>query len=47
MKCNNCGATMSCGCQKRTSPNGKQGCSKCINAIMKAEQINKAKKTNL
>ena len=29
-KCANCGATMSCGCQKRTLPNGKQGCSRCV-----------------
>ncbi len=29
-KCTNCGATLSCGCQKRTGPNGKQMCTKCI-----------------
>jgi hypothetical protein len=29
-KCPNCGAAMSCGCQRRTLPNGKAGCSKCI-----------------
>jgi hypothetical protein len=29
-KCQNCGATMSCGCQKRTSADGKVGCTKCI-----------------
>jgi hypothetical protein len=28
-KCANCGATMTCGCQKRTLPNGKSGCTKC------------------
>lgn len=32
-KCQNCGATMSCGCQKRVTPDGKVGCSKCINAL--------------
>jgi hypothetical protein len=37
---------MSCGCQKRTSPGGKLGCAKCISAIIKAEEINKAKKNN-
>lgn len=37
---------MSCGCQKRTSPSGKQGCAKCINAIMKAEEINKKKNSS-
>lgn len=30
-KCPNCGTTLSCGCQKRALPNGKQGCSKCVN----------------
>jgi hypothetical protein len=34
-KCANCGATMSCGCQRRTLANGKQGCSKCISAAGK------------
>lgn len=29
-KCSNCGATMSCGCQRRISSDGKQGCTKCI-----------------
>jgi len=43
-KCNNCGAALSCGCQKRTSPGGKQGCAKCISAIIKAENLNKEKK---
>lgn len=27
--CANCGATITCGCQKRTLPNGKSGCTKC------------------
>ena len=31
MKCANCGSTLSCGCQKRVTPNGKQACSKCLN----------------
>jgi len=35
-KCANCGATMSCGCQKRTLANGKQGCSKCISPAGKS-----------
>lgn len=29
-KCPNCGAGMSCGCQRRQLPNGKMGCSKCV-----------------
>lgn len=27
--CGNCGAKLSCGCQKRTLADGKQGCSNC------------------
>lgn len=33
--CANCGATLSCGCQKRTLPNGKSGCSNCANKVTK------------
>jgi hypothetical protein len=33
--CPNCGAKLSCGCQKRTLPNGKQGCSNCANKAQK------------
>jgi len=33
MKCMNCGATLSCGCQKRVAPNGKQVCTKCIHTV--------------
>lgn len=33
-KCQNCGAAMSCGCQRRTSADGKIiGCTKCISDI--------------
>lgn len=28
--CPNCKGTMTCSCQKRTSLNGKQCCSKCV-----------------
>jgi hypothetical protein len=35
-KCPNCGAAMSCGCQKRVSPTGTVGCSKCINPMKQA-----------
>jgi hypothetical protein len=28
-KCANCGATMTCGCQKRKLADGKYGCTKC------------------
>lgn len=30
-QCPNCGAAMSCGCQKKVLPNGKVGCAKCYN----------------
>ena len=29
-KCPNCGAGMSCGCQRRILADGKVGCSRCI-----------------
>tara|TARA_R110000868_G_scaffold55726_1_gene173205 strand:- start:194 stop:397 length:204 start_codon:yes stop_codon:yes gene_type:complete len=32
-KCGNCGANMSCGCQKRTASNGAIACSTCINTL--------------
>lgn len=28
--CLNCGAKLSCGCQKRTTSNGKSACSNCL-----------------
>jgi hypothetical protein len=31
-QCPNCGAAMSCGCQKKVLPNGKIGCAKCYKA---------------
>lgn len=30
--CPNCGAVITCGCQRRTASDGKQGCSQCIPA---------------
>lgn len=35
MKCSNCGATMSCGCQKRTTADGRSGCTKCVGSMQK------------
>jgi hypothetical protein len=32
-KCPNCGRTLSCGCQKRTLPNGAQGCTNCLGKV--------------
>lgn len=37
-KCPNCGAGMTCGCQKRVLPNGKAGCSKCLGKAPAATQ---------
>lgn len=37
-KCSNCGATLTCGCQKRVTANGKQGCTKCINTFKTDEK---------
>lgn len=30
MTCNNCGATLTCGCQKRGASDGKSCCTTCI-----------------
>ncbi len=30
MTCGNCGATLTCGCQKRIAQNGKHCCTTCI-----------------
>jgi hypothetical protein len=32
-KCSNCGATLSCGCQKRKASNGTSACANCIGKI--------------
>lgn len=31
--CANCGATMSCGCQRRQASNGASACSSCLSAL--------------
>ncbi len=41
MKCPNCGATMTCGCQRRTTSNGKVGCNKCIGSLNKVTPTTK------
>ena len=33
--CANCGARITCGCQKRTLPDGKSGCSNCAVKVTK------------
>ena len=38
-KCANCGTTLSCGCQKRVLPDGRQACSKCINSVRKQTTV--------
>lgn len=30
-QCTNCKKTLTCGCQKRTTSDGKSACSSCIN----------------
>lgn len=32
-KCANCGARLSCGCQRRSSTNGTSACSGCVNTL--------------
>jgi len=41
-KCLNCGATMSCGCQKRTASDGKSVCSSCAAAYEQSLKNKKA-----
>jgi len=31
--CPNCGATLSCGCQRRQASNGASACSSCLSAL--------------
>lgn len=33
MKCANCGTTLTCGCQKRVTKDGKAVCTKCIHTV--------------
>jgi hypothetical protein len=32
MKCNNCKATLTCGCQKKVASNGANVCGNCISS---------------
>lgn len=41
-KCPNCGAAMTCGCQRRVLSNGKAGCSKCLGKTPAAIQTSDA-----
>jgi len=48
-KCPNCGSSMTCSCQKRTLPNGSQGCTNCLGKTAGATKapvpvINQARK---
>ena len=48
-KCANCGANMSCGCQKRTASNGASACSSCINTLeskLKAAKVQVAREAS-
>jgi DNA-directed RNA polymerase subunit RPC12/RpoP len=44
--CGNCGAKLSCGCQKRTLADGKQGCSNCASKVAAKTKPTVAKATN-
>ena len=41
MKCPNCNATLSCGCQRRTASDGKGCCSSCVSAYEQKLIFNK------
>ena len=45
-KCPNCGAGMTCGCQRRVLPNGKAGCSKCLGKTPSPTQTGEAPVVN-
>ena len=34
-KCANCGTTLTCGCQKRTTADGKSACIFCVNKVIR------------
>ena len=36
--CPNCGSTLTRGCQKRTLPNGAQGCANCLGKVAGASK---------
>lgn len=37
-KCQNCGSSMSCSCQKRMLPNGASGCTSCLGKVTGASK---------
>lgn len=39
--CQNCGATITCGCQERVASDGKQVCANCI-SLYEQTLVNKA-----
>lgn len=41
--CANCGAKITCGCQKRTLPDGKSGCTKCAGSSSKVTRTTSLK----
>lgn len=46
-KCANCGATLTCGCQKRTTSDGKSACSNCINKVQSKPKPTLKKETTI
>lgn len=39
--CPNCGARMSCGCQRRQASNGASACSSCVGALEEKIKVQK------
>jgi len=37
--CANCGTKLSCGCQKRTTADGKSACTNCVNKTQSTQKI--------
>lgn len=47
-KCPNCNSQITCGCQKRVSTKGVQGCTKCITSLEKTKvQTNSTSPVNV
>lgn len=44
--CTNCGARLTCSCQRRVSINGQSGCNKCIGQLNAQDKQNIKPATN-
>lgn len=45
--CSNCKSSLGCGCQKRTTSDGKSACSKCLSAYEASIKSNPSTKVNV